>query len=138
MRQAIGIALESRRLDVVEYIFRLNRDVSLLSYTMEAALEADFSLAYRDEVLRFLLPLIPPLEPHSAHIHSVIRLLVTLGDSSVTIPIIDDLVPRNALLAYQLAFDLVEGGAQDYLERLRNDLPEGDEVSRCFALAVIH
>ena len=92
-------------------------------------MEADFSLAYRDEVLRFLLPLLPPLEPHSSHVHSVIRLLVTLGDPAVTIPILDDLVPQNALLAYQLAFDLVEGGAQDYLEKLRNDLPEGTEVS---------
>jgi len=30
---------------------------------------------------------------------------------------------------YQFAFDLVEGGAQDFLENIRNELPDGDEVS---------
>jgi 26S proteasome regulatory subunit N2 len=39
------------------------------------------------------------------------------------------LVPREKLLAYQFAFDLVEGGARDFLESVRTELPEGDEVS---------
>lgn len=126
--KAIGIALEAHRLDVVEYIFRLSDDVSLLSYTLEAVLEIDFSLQYRDEVLRFLLPLLPPLQPHTPYIHSVTRLLVTLRDSALTVPILVGLVPRESMLAYQIAFDLVEGGSQDFLEKIKNDLPDGDEV----------
>jgi len=34
-------------------------------------------------------------------------------------------VPAQKLLAYQFAFDLVEGGSQDFLEGIRNELPEG-------------
>jgi len=38
-------------------------------------------------------------------------------------------VPHEKLLAYQFAFDLVEGGAQDFLESVRSELPEDDDVS---------
>jgi 26S proteasome regulatory subunit N2 len=40
------------------------------------------------------------------------------------------LVPREKLLAYQFAFDLVEGGSQDFLEAIRSEFPEGDDEVR--------
>lgn len=95
---------------------------------MEAVVDTHFSLSYRSHVLNFLFPLFPPLEARSPHIHAVTRLLVTLSDASLTVPLLVSLVPREKLLAYQLAFDLVEGGAQDFLEAIRTDLPKGDEV----------
>lgn len=95
---------------------------------MDSVLDTNFSLSYRDEVLRFLLPLFPPLEAQATHINAVTRLLVTLGDPSLAIPLLTSLVPTENLLAYQLAFDLVEGGAQDFLEAIRLELPEGDSV----------
>ena len=63
MAQAIGIALESNRFDVVEQIYRLTNDTSLLSYAMEATLDTNHSLSYRDDVLRKLYPLFPPPTP---------------------------------------------------------------------------
>ena len=107
------------------------RDVSLLSYAMDAVLDTGFSLLYRNEVLKFLLPLfrLPSSKDRSTHVHSVTRLLVSLGSPDLTIPFLKSFVPGDKLLAYQLAFDLVEGGAQDFLESIRKDLPEGDEVS---------
>ena len=127
--QAIGIALEAHRLDIVKYVFELNKDVSLLSYAMDAVLETNFPITYRDEVLRFLYPLFPPPEVGSPNIIYITRLLVTLDDTSLTLALLKSLVPKNKLLAYQIAFDLVEAGAQDFLETLRNELPEGEEVS---------
>lgn len=103
--QAIGIALESHRLDLILHIFKLNEDVSLLSYAMDVVLETNFSLSYRNQVLNFLLPLFPPLEPKSPHVHTVTRLLVTLSDATLTIPLLTALVPKETLLAYELAFD---------------------------------
>ncbi|KAH9937189.1 26S proteasome regulatory complex non-ATPase subcomplex Rpn2/Psmd1 subunit [Fomitopsis serialis] len=131
-KQAIGIALESRRLDVIAHIYKTTRDVNLLSYTMDAVLDTAFPLAYRDQVLRFLLPLYPPLssENRSPHVYSVTRLLVTLSSAELTLPLLNSLVPKDSLLAYQMAFDLVEGGAQDYLESVRKELPEGEEDSK--------
>jgi 26S proteasome regulatory subunit N2 len=127
-KQAVGIALESRRLDVISSVYHLTKDVSLLSYAMEAVLDTGFSLSYRDKVLLFLLPLFPQptSDVKSTHIHSLTRLHVTLSDQKLTVPLLTSLVPDEKLLAYQFAFDLVEGGAQDFLENVRNDLPEGE------------
>jgi 26S proteasome regulatory subunit N2 len=98
---------------------------------MDAVLDTGFSLSYRDQVLHKLLPLFPSptTEAKSPHVHALTRLLVTLSKPSLTVPLLTSLVPHEKLLAYQFAFDLVEGGAQDFLESVRNELPEGDEVS---------
>ena len=98
---------------------------------MEAVLDAGFSLSYRDQVLHFLLPLFPrpTTDNPSSHLHALTRLLVTLGNPTLTASLLISMVPQEKLLAYQFAFDLVEGGAQDFLESVRNELPEGGEVS---------
>jgi 26S proteasome regulatory subunit N2 len=128
--QAIGIALESRRLDVIEQLHENTHDSSLLVYAMEAVLDNHFPLSYRDQVLNFLYPLFPTptVDSKSPYIHSLTRLLVTLSNPALTGSLLVSLVPEEKLVAYQLAFDLVEGGAQDFLETIRNDLPVGDEV----------
>jgi 26S proteasome regulatory subunit N2 len=139
-KQAIGIALEARRLDVIKYIYEQTKDTSLLTYTMDAVIDGNVSLTVRDQVLHFILPLYPSIDANvrSPHVHALTRLLVTLGDASLTAPLLTSLVQKNKLLAYQFAFDLVEGGAQDFLETLRNGLPtEGvscksaSSLSRC-------
>ncbi|KII93864.1 hypothetical protein PLICRDRAFT_36086 [Plicaturopsis crispa FD-325 SS-3] len=127
-KQAIGIALESQRLDVISQIYERTHDVALLSYAMEAVLDTGFSLSYRDQVLKFLFPLFPPptIDTKSTHAHALTRLLVSLSSTSITVPLLTSLVPKEKVLAYQFAFDLVEGGAQDFLESIRNELPEGE------------
>ncbi|KAI0361309.1 26S proteasome regulatory complex non-ATPase subcomplex Rpn2/Psmd1 subunit [Trametes cingulata] len=131
-RQAIGIALESRRLDVIKHIYEQTHDTSLLSYAMEAVLDTAFPLAYRDQVLKFLFPLFPAptSDAKSPHVYSLTRILVTLNSPEMTINFLTSLVPGQKLLAYQFAFDLVEGGGQDFLEAIRKDLPEGNEESK--------
>ncbi|GLB36072.1 putative proteasome/cyclosome repeat [Lyophyllum shimeji] len=131
-KQAIGIALESRRLDIISSIYNQTQDTSLLSYAMEAVLDTGFSLSYRDQVLQFIYPLFPQptIGDGSSHIPSMTRLLITLSSPSLTVPLLVSLVPKQSLLAYQFAFDLVEGGAQDFLESVRSELPEGDEATK--------
>ncbi|KDQ63503.1 hypothetical protein JAAARDRAFT_119183 [Jaapia argillacea MUCL 33604] len=131
-KQAIGIALEARRLDIISQVYQETRDISLLSYAMEAVLDTGFSLSYRDEVLNFLLSLFPRPTPQSKSfdIHPLTRLLVTLGNPSLTLPLFTTLVPKEKLLAYQFAFDLAEGGSQDFLESIRSELPEGEDESK--------
>ncbi|KAK2461999.1 hypothetical protein APHAL10511_006462 [Amanita phalloides] len=131
-KQAIGIALESHRLDVIAAIYKQTEDISLLSYTMDAVVDAGFSLSYRDEVLEFLFPLFPPpaVGERSPHVIALTRLLITLSKPSITVPFLTSLIPQENLLAYQLAFDLAEGGSQDFLESIRSQLPEGDEKTR--------
>lgn len=97
---------------------------------MEGALDTGFPLSYRDQVLRFLFPLFPQLTARdgSPHAHALTRLLITLSDPDLTTPLLTSLVVNEPLLAYQFAFDLVEGGSQDFLETLKSMLPGGDEV----------
>ncbi|KAF5375084.1 hypothetical protein D9758_000379 [Tetrapyrgos nigripes] len=131
-KQAIGIALESHRLDVISTIYKQTRDISILCYAMDAVIDTGLSLSYHDTVLRFLYPLFPPpsVKSDSQHLHALTRLLVTLSDPSLTVPLLVSLVPKEKLFAYQLAFDLVEGGARDYLESIRTSLPDGDNDSK--------
>ena len=131
LHKAIGIALESQRLDVISSIYSQTKDASLLAYTMEGVLDTGFPLSYRDHVLRFLFPLFPrpTTGDGSPHVHALTRLLVTLSDPSLSISLLASLVLNEELLAYQFAFDLVEGGSQDFLETVRSELPEGDDVS---------
>lgn len=98
---------------------------------MEAVLDTAFPLAYRDQVLKFLFPLFPAptSDAKSSHVYSLTRILVTLNSPEMTVNFLNSLVPSQKLLAYQFAFDLVEGGGQDFLEAIRKDLPEGNEVS---------
>jgi 26S proteasome regulatory subunit N2 len=99
---------------------------------MEAVLDNHFPLSYRDQVLNFLYPLFPSptVDSKSPYIHSLTRLLVTLSNPALTVSLLVSLVPEEKLVAYQLAFDLVEGGAQDFLETIGNDLPAGEDEVR--------
>jgi 26S proteasome regulatory subunit N2 len=101
---------------------------------MEAVLDTGFSLSYCDQVLHLLFPLFPQptIGDGSPHVHALTRLLVTLSHLSLTVPLLTSPIPKESLLAYQFAFDLVEGGAQDFLESVPNDLPEGEVVSIIF------
>ena len=106
---------------------------------MEAVLDNHFPLSYREQVLNFLYPLFPSptIDSKSPYIHSLTRLLVTLSNPALTVSLLVSLVPREKLLAYQLAFDLVEGGAQDFLESIRNDLPVMVEDEVCLSIASV-
>ncbi|KAG9048022.1 proteasome regulatory particle base subunit [Serendipita sp. 407] len=124
--QAIGIALECRRLDVIQHIYNLTKDTDLLIYVTDAVFETSFTLSYRMAVLRFIFPLFPPLDENCSHIHAVTRILVTLSSASLTIPCLCNLIPDKLLLAYQVAFDLFESGVQEFLQTVMQQLPEGE------------
>jgi len=95
MLQALVIALQAHRLDVIEQVFSLSKDTELLSYIMEVVLDSGFKLAYRDEVLNFVLPLFPPPTHQSPHIHTLTRLLVTLSSAPLTVRMLTSLVPKD-------------------------------------------
>lgn len=53
---------------------------------------------------------------------------MALNSVPLSLQVINSLLPDNALLAYQLAFDLVEGGSQEFLDNFRKNVIEGDDV----------
>jgi len=124
--------LESRRFDIISHVYDLTHDVSLLSYAMEVVLDTGFPLSYRDQVLNLLSPLFPSPQTNSSHMLALARLHVTLNNPSTTTALLTSLVQNDKLVAYQFAFDLVEGGARDFLEAVRKELPQGKDVRFTF------
>ncbi|KAG9126952.1 proteasome regulatory particle base subunit, partial [Ceratobasidium sp. 392] len=133
VRQALGIALESSRLDIVTRVFEHTNDTDLLSYAMEAVLDVGFNLATRNRVLHHLCPLFPLPKPGAQYTLALTRLHVALETPSVTTPLFQKLIESddktNRLLASQLAFDLVEGCTQDFLRLVSNSLPSSENYN---------
>jgi 26S proteasome regulatory subunit N2 len=133
VRQALGIALESSRLDIVTRVFEHTQDTDLLSYAMDAVLDVGFNLATRNRVLHHLCPLFPLPKPGAQYTLALTRLHVALETPSVTTPLFQKLIDSgdktNRLLACQLAFDLVEGSTQDFLRVVSTSLPSSEDYT---------
>ncbi|CAD6892156.1 unnamed protein product [Tilletia controversa] len=131
-RQAVGIALETRRLDVIERVFGVSKDRALLAYTLDAVMTVVQSLDLRTKVLHLLVQLFQSL-PSPDHF-SISQCYVYLNAPELASTLLFDLVQSaNAagtvsntntendplLIAYQIAFDLAESATQEFLEIVR-------------------
>lgn len=125
-RQAIGIALESRRLDVIERALRLadEADESVASYILSVAMSLVQNLAFRNKVLQLCLDYF--LKPHVADYFSAVTCIVHLNDSSVAAKLLSELLragdDRELLKAYQIAFDLESSATQEFLAKTIQEL----------------
>ncbi|KAG2187164.1 hypothetical protein INT44_004836 [Umbelopsis vinacea] len=124
-KQAIGIALESKRLDVVEDVISKGNPHELLSFVIEVSMTLVQNLQFRNEVLRLLVKLYQNLdEPDYV---SVSQCLVHLNDPAACSNMLETLVAKNTdeslLMAYQIAFDLEDSATQDFLQKVIQDLP---------------
>ncbi|KAJ3341759.1 proteasome regulatory particle base subunit [Gonapodya sp. JEL0774] len=134
-KQAVGIALESRRLDALENSVRKSpRPRELLGYVLEACGTVVQNADFRSKVLRLLVNLLTSL-PEPDHLATV-QCLVLLDDATAVAELLQTLVRQSAsspagssdtslLTALQVAFDLEESATQDFLGRLLQNLPAG-------------
>lgn len=124
LEQAVGIALESRRLDKILASVKNASDVSgLLGYILAAAERLITSRAFRDAVLRLIVEEYQQLpEPDYS---SICRCLITLEDSQSISKILSDLLNGSNdefLLAFQLGFDLFEAEVQSLRAAVRSQV----------------
>ncbi|KAG1473109.1 hypothetical protein G6F56_001140 [Rhizopus delemar] len=120
--QAIGIALESRRLDIVESNIRKGDADKLLAYVLDVSMTLIQNLEFRNEVLRLLVNLYKTLE--KPDYISISQCLVHLDDSESCAQLLKSLVEKdNELMAYQISFDLEENATQKFLSKVSNLLP---------------
>lgn len=123
-RQAIGIALETRRMDVFEKAIRQSDDmVKLLQYSLRIAMTLTQNRSFRDQILRVLITLYQDLE--TPDYINMIQCLISLDDAACTAEILEKLVrgsKENQLMAYQIGFDLYESAIQQYLLRVIDSL----------------
>ncbi|SCV74944.1 BQ2448_7973 [Microbotryum intermedium] len=133
--QALGIALSSHRLDVIERIFAQTKNAELLEWILQIVVRegviSGSSRAYKTQVLNLLLRLFNSLP--SPDYFSVTQCFVYLNDPSLASDLLSSLLCLSStsptepseeaiLTAYQIAFDLAETATQEFLETVRNSL----------------
>ncbi|XP_023859653.1 26S proteasome non-ATPase regulatory subunit 1 isoform X1 [Salvelinus sp. IW2-2015] len=121
-KQAIGIALETRRLDIFEKTILKSNDVSgLLAYSLKVCMSLMQNKKFRNEVLRVLVKLYMNLE--KPDFINVCQCLIFLDDPQAVSDILEKLVKEdNLLMAYQICFDLYESASQQFLSSVIQNL----------------
>uniref|UniRef100_A0A0C9RKZ0 26S proteasome non-ATPase regulatory subunit 1 homolog n=1 Tax=Wollemia nobilis TaxID=56998 RepID=A0A0C9RKZ0_9CONI len=126
-QQALGIALECRRLDKLEEAIMKSDNVSgMLSYCINVSQGFVSRREYRCEVLRLLVKIYEKLP--SPDYLSICQCLMFLNEPGSVASILEKLLQSenkdDALMAFQVAFDLFENEYQAFLLNVRNRLPE--------------
>ncbi|KAK0557696.1 proteasome regulatory particle base subunit [Tilletia horrida] len=136
-RQAVGIALETRRLDIIERVFSVSQDRALLAYTLDAVMTVVQSLDLRNKVLHLLVKLFQSLSTPDHF--SISQCYVYLNAPELAATLLFDLVQSAnsasssslintendpLLVASQIAFDLAESATQEFLEIVRAGILE--------------
>ncbi|EAT45860.1 AAEL002906-PA [Aedes aegypti] len=116
-RQALGIALETRRMDVVESSIMKADDIpGMLAYAFQVTMSLIQNRAFRNTVLRCLVGLYRNLGvPDYVN---MCQCLIFLEDPLAVAELLDNLTKggeHSVLMAYQIAFDLYESATQQFL-----------------------
>eukprot|EP00903_Cladosiphon_okamuranus_P016673 g15374.t1 len=124
--QAMGIALEAHRLDKVEETIQQAVDKpTLLKYTFDVCQTLVTSRQTRLKVLAILVAM-HRLVPEPDHV-AVCKCLQFLGEAAQVAEVLKQLLrgsDESALLAYQIAFDLVESEHQHFVMEVNKNLPQ--------------
>lgn len=116
-RQAFGIALETRRMDIVEASIMKSDDVAgMLAYAFQVTMSLIQNRGFRNTVLRCLISLYRSLSvPDYVN---MVQCLIFLEDPMTVAELLDTLTKGGdqlVLMAYQIAFDLYESATQEFL-----------------------
>ncbi|KAG1657731.1 hypothetical protein FOA52_011993 [Chlamydomonas sp. UWO 241] len=122
--QAVGVALESRRLDKLEEVITRSADVTAaLKYALSVCQNLVVSREFRQQVLRLLIRLYEAV-PSPDYV-DICQCLMFLDDSTEVAVIVNKLLrgsKEDELLAYQASFDLVENEMQSFLIKIQQHL----------------
>ena len=127
IRQAVGIALESVRLDKLEECITKAADdrPAILSYALDACQTLVQSRSFRNQVLKVLVAQYRQLD--TPDYQNMCHCLMLLEDDASVASHLSEVIRRDdensELLAYQIAFDLCESDMQHFLLSVRNGLP---------------
>ena len=135
--QAIGVALESRRLDKVREAIERSNDVEdKLSYTFTIAQNIVRSnKEFRSEILRLLLRIYENQHGHggSFDYYKIVKCQFFLNIPESTVILINRLLQSgsdesetNFLVAYQIAFDILDNENQTFTKKVMEGLVAQD------------
>ncbi|CAF4700646.1 unnamed protein product, partial [Rotaria sp. Silwood2] len=121
---AIGIALETRRIDIFEKVIKeANHSTEMLTYAFKITMQLLQNRKFRTVVLRTLVRLYLNLQVPD--FISVCQCLIFLDDPDQVAEILQTLVRGTTdqmLMAYQIGFDLYESATQQFLNKIQDAL----------------
>ncbi|XP_037088868.1 26S proteasome non-ATPase regulatory subunit 1-like [Pollicipes pollicipes] len=119
-RQALGIALETRRMDVFQKAIMDSDDVAgMLQYAFTVAMSLIQNRQFRNAVLRALVDLYRNLA--TPDYVNMCQCLIFLDDPSAVAQVLERLIrgtQDSALMGYQIAFDLYDSATQQFVGRV--------------------
>jgi len=123
-KQAVGIALETRRIDIFKRAIEAGDDISgMLSYAFKVCMSLIQSRHFRNTILRVLTSLYMGLA--TPDYINVCQCYIFLDDAQAVADILVKLTKGNedsVLMAYQIGFDLYESATQQLLQRVQSAL----------------
>lgn len=118
-KQAIGIAIETRRLDIFEKAITTSTNITeTISYAYKITLSLIQNRKFRNAILRLLVKIYSNL-PNPDYVN-VVQCLIYLDEPEQVASVLENLIKaNNSLMAYQLGFDLYESATQQFLLKVR-------------------
>lgn len=131
-KQALGIAIETRRLDIFEKAITSSDDQEgMLRYAFRVVLNLIDSVRLRNRLLRILVSVyMNRLSPGDAV--NICQCLVLMDDPQATAEILERLLLQSeeaAVTAYQIGFDLYENATQNFLQRISASLSRSSKLN---------
>lgn len=130
---ALGISLESFRLDIVEDILQQQcksnpeNALNLINYVVICSNTVITNVQFRTKVLESLIKLLLTLKSNQ-DFFTVFKIIVQLNDSKVATQLFKELISQNEIsIAYQGAFDLVSSASQQLLDNVITDLRKDED-----------
>ncbi|CDH13491.1 probable 26S proteasome regulatory subunit RPN2 [Zygosaccharomyces bailii ISA1307] len=133
---ALGISLEAFRLDLVEHLLksRLTDDtetnaLKLINYVLTATITVVDNSLFRKAILNSLFDILMSMK--SADYFTISKVVVNLNNPQLGMKLFEKLSSSEKIeVSYQIAFDLVSSGSQEFLDTLVAELGERDYDSR--------
>lgn len=136
---ALGIALEAQETDKLkDILLSSGPDASLLKYALQSCIKVVTSKAFRLEALKVIAECLNKILNETTKTAAVDLILVyqLLGKADSVAEVLAQLLKgsdEDALLGFQLCFDLVDSGDQAFVTRVAKELltrrPEGDTAA---------
>ncbi|VDN98821.1 unnamed protein product [Rodentolepis nana] len=130
-KQALGIAIETRRDDIFEKAIILADDRDdMLRYALKTVLTLVDSVKLRNRLLTILVQIYSknPTPADSVHI---CQCLVLMDNSKTTAEVLENLIllsEEASVTAYQIGFDLYENATQQFLHGVTDALSKSEKI----------
>uniref|UniRef100_A0A7S1PI52 26S proteasome regulatory subunit RPN2 n=1 Tax=Percolomonas cosmopolitus TaxID=63605 RepID=A0A7S1PI52_9EUKA len=135
-KQALGIALETRRLDIAKKSILHSNNVSkMLAYCVDVANNLIASREFRSRVLRMLADLFADesLKHEERNYYGQAECYLFLDDWRQVLDILNTLIKSSeddTLIAYQIAFDLHDRASQHFIQNIAKSLNPPQEKTK--------